>query len=238
MASAGFLARLANLWRGFLSIWISDQEKQHPEIAYENATNAMVEKYAGLKRATAALIRRREEIELRFTEQNRELLQVTADLDTAVATNQDDLSLVLIQRKQQLEQEVQAQKAELDLAMKEADSAKASILQVQGEIKKLKSEKDQMMARLRSAEAKLRIQQQLEGLSVEADVKALENVREHIKNTVAEANLNRELAGSDLETRLSQLRSQTGEVTARSELERLKAARAAQQGQAQPKKTL
>ena len=166
MASAGFLARLANLWRGFLSIWISDQEKQHPEIAYENATNAMVEKYAGLKRATAALIRRREEIELRFTEQNRELLQVTADLDTAVATNQDDLSLVLIQRKQQLEQEVQAQKAELDLAMKEADSAKASILQVQGEIKKLKSEKDQMMARLRSAEAKLRIQQQLEGLSV------------------------------------------------------------------------
>jgi phage shock protein A len=238
MASSGFVARLANLWRGFLSIWISDQETQHPEIAYENAINAMVEKYAGLKRATAALIRRREEIEQRFGEQSRELLQVNADLDTAVATNQDDLALVLIQRKQQLDQEVQAQKAELELAMKEADSAKSSILQVQGEIKKLKSEKDQMMARLRSAEAKLRIQQQLDGLSVEADVKALENVREHIKNTVAEANLNRELSGSDLETRLSQLRAQTGEVTARSELERMKAARAAQQGQAQPKKTL
>lgn len=238
MASSGFIARLANLWRGFLSIWISDQEKQHPEIAYENAINAMVEKYSGLKRATAALIRRREEIEQRFTDQSRELTQVNADLDTAVATNQDDLALVLIQRKQQLEQAVQGEKAELDLAMREADSAKASILQVQGEIKKLKSEKDQMTARLRSAEAKLRIQQQLEGLSVEADVKALENVREHIKNTVAEANLNRELAGSDLETRLSELRARTGEVSARSELERLKAARAAQQGQAQPKKTL
>jgi phage shock protein A len=238
MASIGFLARLANLWKGFLSIWISDAEKAHPEIAYENAINSMVEKYAGLKRATAGLIRRREEIELRFTQQNRELVQVTADLDTAVATNQDDLALVLIQKKQQLEQEVGNLKGELDLAMKEADSAKASILQVQGEIKKLKSEKDQMIARLRSAEAKLRIQQQLEGLSVEADVKALENVREHIQNTVAEANLNKELAGSDLDARLQQLRAQTGEVGARSELERLKAARAAAQANPQQKKTL
>jgi phage shock protein A len=239
MASVGLLARLANLWRGFLSIWISDQERAHPEIAYENAINAMVEKYSGLKRATAGLIRRREEIEQRFTDLTRELAQVSADLDTAVATNQDDLALVLIQKKQQLEQEVGQVKGELDLAMKEADSAKSSILQVQGEIKKLKAEKDQMMARLRSAEAKLRIQQQLEGLSVEADVKALENVREHIRNTVAEANLGKELAGSDLDARLAALRAQTGEVGARSELERLKAARAAQQGQAgAPKKTL
>jgi phage shock protein A len=235
MASLSLLARLANLWRGFLSLWISDAERAHPEIAYENAINAMVEKYSGLKRATAGLIRRREEIELRFGTQTRELTQVTADLDTAVATNQDDLALVLIQKKQQLEQEVGSLKGELDLAMKEADSAKASILQVQGEIKKLKSEKDQMMARLRSAEAKLRIQQQLEGLSVEADVKALENVREHIQTVVAEANLNKELAGSDLDARLAQLRSQTGEVTARSELDRLKAARAAAQANPQKK---
>jgi phage shock protein A len=231
MASAAFLARLANLWRGFLSLWISDQEKQHPEIAYETAINAMVEKYSGLKRATAALIRRREEFEQRFTDQSRELAQISADLDTAVATNQDDLALVLIQKKQQLEQEVGAIKGELDLAMKEADSAKSSILQVQGEIKKLKAEKDSMLAKMASAQARIRIQEQLEGLSVEADVKALDNVREHIKNTVAQANLNKELGESDLDQRLKALRAQTGDVTAKSEWERLQAARAAKQGQ-------
>ena len=32
---AGLFGRLGNLWRGFLSIWISDVEKAHPEIAYE-----------------------------------------------------------------------------------------------------------------------------------------------------------------------------------------------------------
>jgi len=236
MASIGLFARLGNLWQGFLSLWISDQEKKHPEIAYENAINSMVEKYSGLKRATAALIRRREDLEARLATATRELAQVAADLETAVATNQDDLALVLIQKKQQLEQETNELRAELELAMKEADSAKSSILQVQGEIKKLKAEKDQMMARLRSAEAKLRISEQLEGLSVEADVKALENVREHIKNTVAESNLNKELADTSLDARLAGLRQQTGDVTARSELERLKAARAAAtQGQ---KKTL
>jgi hypothetical protein len=31
--------RLANLWKGFLSLWISGIEKEHPEIAYENAIN-------------------------------------------------------------------------------------------------------------------------------------------------------------------------------------------------------
>ena len=54
--------RLANLWKGFLSLWISDIEKEHPEIAYENAINSMVEKYSKLKTATAGIIRRREDI--------------------------------------------------------------------------------------------------------------------------------------------------------------------------------
>ena len=30
----GFFKRLSNLLSGFLSLWISDVEKEHPEIAY------------------------------------------------------------------------------------------------------------------------------------------------------------------------------------------------------------
>ena len=57
----GLISRLGNLWKGFISIWISDIEKDHPEIAYENAINSMITKYAKLKGATAAIIRRRQE---------------------------------------------------------------------------------------------------------------------------------------------------------------------------------
>ena len=52
----GFFSRVGNLWKGFLSLWIADIEKEHPEIAYENAINSMIQKYAKLKGATAAII--------------------------------------------------------------------------------------------------------------------------------------------------------------------------------------
>jgi phage shock protein A len=175
------------LWRGFLSIWISDVEKAHPEIAYENAINSMIEKYSRLKSATAAIIRRREEIGERFKKTSTELAQTEADLAAAVETNQDDLAVVLIQKKNQLTADLGDYKTELDSAQKDADSAKASLMGVQTEIRKLKGERDSMLAKMQSAQARLKIQQQIDGLSVDAEVKALDNVREHIRNTIAEA---------------------------------------------------
>jgi phage shock protein A len=237
MASTGFFARLGNLWKGFLSIWVSDVEKNHPEIAYENAINGMVEKYSALKRATAAIIRRRDELALRHTAQSKELAQTTQDLNVAVETNQDDLALVLIQKKNQLETEVAELQGEMEAAAKEADSAKTSLLQVQSEIKKLKSERDAMMAKFQSAQARLRIQEQLDGLSIDAEVKALDNVRDHVKNTVAQANLGKELSESSLDQRLANLRAQSGDVGAKVQLEQLKAAAASAKANAQ-KKTL
>jgi phage shock protein A len=209
-----------------LSLWVSDVERNNPEIAYENAINSMVEKYSGLKRATASIIRRREDLEARHGAQAKELAQTTVDLNVAVETSQDDLALVLIQKKNQLERDVAELEGEMQAAIKDADNAKASLMQVQTEIRKLRSEKDAMLARLQSAQARIRIQEQLEGLSVESEVKALENVREHIKTTVAQANLDKELAETSLETRLAGLRAQSGEVAARQQLEQLKAAAA------------
>lgn len=227
MADAGFFARMSNLWKGFVSLWISDIEKDHPEIAYENAINSMIEKYSALKKATAAIIRRREDVSERLGKQSKELAQITADLNTAVETSQDDLAIVLLQKKNLLESEVAELKADLEAASKDADSAKSALTSVQSEIKKLKGEKDNMLAKMASAQARLRINEQLDGLSVDAEVKALENVREHIKNTVAQANLNSELKSTDLDDRLKQLRSQSGDVTAKQQLAELKAAAAA-----------
>lgn len=227
MADDGFFKRLSNLWTGFVSLWISDVEKEHPEIAYENAINSMIGKYSQLKKATAAIIRRREELSERLQVQNRELAQITADLNTALETNQDDLAVVLIQKKNLLEKEVAELKADVDAALKDADSAKASLTSVQNEIKKLKAEKDSMLAKMASAQARVRIQEQLDGLSVDAEVKALDNVREHIKNTVAQANLGAELKSTDLDERLKGLRAQSGDVTAKSQLAEMKAALAA-----------
>lgn len=229
----GVISRIANLWRGFLSIWISDIEKEHPEIAYENAINSMVTKYARLKSATAAIIRRREEIDERYQAATKELAQTEAELNTAVSTNQDDLAVILIQKKNQLNNDIADMKGEMETAKNDADSAKTSLLSVQTEIRKLKAERDTMLAKMQSAQARINIQEQLDGLSVDEEVRALDTVRTHIKNTIAEANLGKELADSSLDSRLSKLRSEVGDVQAREELAAIKARKAAQQGQSQ-----
>jgi phage shock protein A len=202
-------------------------EKKHPEIAYENAINSMVEKYSKLKRATGAIIRRREDVNERLQKASTALQRVEQDLNTAVATDQRELGLILLQKKNTLTAEVAELSGELQSAVKDADSAKSSLLQVQSEIKKLKAERERMLAKMASAEVRLRIQEQLDGLSVDGEVKALDNVRSHIKDTIAQANLGDELGESDLDQQLQKLRQKSGQVSANSEWERLRTAAAA-----------
>ena len=226
MANNAIFARLANLWTGFISLWVSDVEKAHPEIAYQNAIASMIEKYTQLKAATGAIIARRQEITSRLDAQERELAVVAADLETALATNQDDLAVVLIQKKNALDAAIAELRVEAEQATTDADNAKDSLMQVKSEIDKLKAEKDRMLAQMHSAQARLKIQGQLDGLSVDAEVQALGAVRDHIKGQVAQANLGAELHNSDLDVRLNKLRQSSGAVTAKAQLEAMKQARA------------
>jgi phage shock protein A len=236
MANNAIFARLANLWTGFISLWVSDIEKEHPEIAYQNAIASMIEKYSQLKAATGAIIARRQEITSRLEAHERELASVTTDLEAALATNQDDLAVVLIQKKNTLDAAISELRADATQATADADNAKDSLLQVKSEIDKLKAEKERMLAQMHSAQARIKIQGQLDGLSVDAEVQALGAVRDHIKSQVAQASLGAELQNSDLDVRLNKLRQSSGSVTAKAQLEAMKQARAA--AQAAPTKTL
>ncbi len=236
MSNNAIFARLSNLWTGFIALWVSDVEKAHPDIAYQNAINSMVEKYAKLKSTTGAIIARRQDITGRLEAKERELAGVAADLETALATSQDDLAVVLIQKKNLLEAAITELRAEAAQAVADADNAKDSLMQVKSEIEKLKAEKDTMLAKMQSAQARIMIQGQLDGLSVDAEVQALGAVRDHIKSQVAQADLGAELQNSDLDVRLNKLRQSSGAVTAKAQLEAMKQARAA--AQAAPVKTL
>ena len=228
MADINFILRLSNLWSGFVSLWITDVEKRHPEIAYQNAIDSMIEKYGKLKSATASIMRRREDVSARLGRDQQELAAINADLNVALATGQDELGIVLIQKKNALEASIKSLEQDMEQARTDADEAKSSLVQVKGEIQKLKEEKDRMLAQMLSAEARLKIQNQLEGLSVDAVVRALDNVREHIKNTVAEAKMGSELRDSDLDVQLNKLRQSSGAITARQQLEEMKRVKAAQ----------
>ena len=228
MANNAIMGRLWNLWTGFVALWVTDVEKQHPEIAYQNSIASMTEKYTKLKQASGRIIARRLELEDRLATSKADLEKVTAQLNAALATNQDDLAMILIQKKNALDEGSKGLEADFSEADKDAEEAKSQLLEIKGEIDRLKAEKDRMIAKFHSAEARLNIQESLDGLSIDAEVQALAGVRDHIKGRVAEAKLGAELRQSDLDVRLSSLNRSTGAVTARAQLEQMKKARAAE----------
>lgn len=235
MPSVNLFSRLSNLWGGFLSLWIQDIEKKHPEIAYENTINNLTEKYAKLKHATASIIRRRDEIRRRLENEQRALAQIKKDLEAALATNQDDLAMICIQKQEAIQAVIDELMVDAERAEVDSEDAKAALLNVKAEIGKLRQEKDRMLAKMQSAEARIKIQEQLDGLSVDADVRALNAVRDHISNTVAEADLGKEVHQSDMDTRLTQLRKESVNISARAKLDELKRARQAASQQSSSK---
>lgn len=229
MANINFFGRLGNLWKGFMSIWLEDAEKRNPSIAYQNSIDSMTEKFGRLKLASAAVIRRRQELEQRLEQRSTELTAVRNQLQAAIATDQDDLGAILVQKEEQLVLEVDQVTRDLAKAKTDADSAKSALLSVKSEIEGLKAEKDRMLAQFASASARTHISDQLEGLSVDAEIRALDNVRTHIKNKVAEADLNDELKNNDLDVRLAKLQQQGSGVVAQNKFQAMKAAAKAQE---------
>lgn len=224
MANINFFGRLGNLWKGFMSIWLEDAEKRNPAIAYQNSIDSMTEKFGRLKLASAAVIRRRQELEQRKELRESELVAVRSQLQAAMATDQDDLGAILVQKEDKLVAEVEQVSRDLVKARTDADSAKNALLSVKAEIESLKAEKDRMLAQFESASARTHISDQLEGLSVDAEIRALDNVRTHIKNKVAEADLNDELKDNDLDVRLGKLQQQGAGVLAQNKFAAMKAA--------------
>ena len=79
-----------------------------------------------------------------------------------------------------------------------------------------------MLATLANAKARRRLQEAVEGMSVDAEMKALEGVREHIARIASEGSLDREIGDEGLRRRLRAIREDTRSDAARRELEELK----------------
>jgi len=218
----GFFDRLANIWRGFLSLWVSDIESRNPEAVYESAIDERVRKHRDLKKAVSGIVYLRNKLSTELESKEKELKEVMGQLPVAIDDGEDEVALVLIQKKDELTGRIETLSAELKKVSDQAEEAKAGLLAFQGEIEKLKREKEQMLAKKANAEARIRIQETLDGLSTEADVKALENVREHISKLHAEADIGTEIQGDSLDAKLKKIKEKAANSSARNQLEEMK----------------
>ena len=229
----GFFDRLANVWKGFRSLWISDVESRNPEAVYESAIDERVRKHRELKKAVSGIVYLRNKLSTELEQKERELREVMGQIPIAIEDGEDEVALVLIQKKDELTTSIEGLSTELKKVSDQAEEAKAGLLQFQSEIEKLKREKESMLAKKANAEARIQIQETLDGLSTDADVKALDNVREHISKLQAEADIGSEIQGDSLDAKLAKIKEKAANSSARSQLEEMKRQMASRQAAAE-----
>ena len=236
-----FFDRVANLWNGFWGLWISEAENKNPQAVYESAIDERVRKHRDLKKAVSGIVYLRNKLQTELETKEKELKEVDLSLPIALESGDDEVSLVLLQRKNELEKSLEGLRGDLVKVSGQAEEAKKGLVAFAAEIDKLKRERDEMLAKRATAAARIQIQETLEGLSTDADIKALENVREGINKLEAQADIGGEIRGESLDAKLKKIKERTADMTAKGQLEEMKrqmAARKAAAEGADVKKTM
>jgi phage shock protein A len=219
------VARAVNLLRGALAQWLGRREGRSPGAVYEAAIQERIEQYGRLRSAAAGVLYMRGKLAGELERHTAELARLGRELDAAVDRDEDAIALLLIPRRDALAAEVERVAAELAELTTEAEAAKRNLVAFRDEIARLRDERVRMLARLANASARLKLQETLTGLSPDADIQALDAVREHIERVVAEARLTREVGDEDLTRRLGYIRDAEITAGARAQLAEMKRAR-------------
>jgi phage shock protein A len=217
-------ARLRSLLHGIFGRWVRDREQQSPEVVYEQAIAERVRQYRELKDAVAGILYMRNKLQTEINERRAEIARMHDDVRQAVRRGRDDISITLISQKQALFEDLERAEHELTDVREQAEEAKANLVRFREEIRSLVREKGRMLATLANAQARRRLQVAIEGLSVDAEMDALESVREHIQRLTMEGELTKEIGedGLAMRSRLREFRDEGRREAAQSELDQLK----------------
>jgi phage shock protein A len=218
----GFIARLRSLIGGLFRRWVREKEHESPEVVYEQAIAERVSQYRELKSAVAGILYLRAKLESEISDRRAEIARLHDDARMAVRRGKDEMSLMLIAQKQQLFEELERAEEEIGVVKDQAEEAKANLVRYREEIRSLVREKGRMLATLANAKARRRLQVAIEGLSTDAELDALEGVREYVTKLTMEGDIDTELGDTGLRSRLREFRDEARMQSARSELEQLK----------------
>jgi phage shock protein A len=218
----GFFARLRSLVTGIFQRWVREREHESPEVVYEQAIGERVRQYRELKSAVAGILYLRAKLETEISDRRAEIARLHDDARRAVRRGQDDISLTLIAQKQKLFEELERAENELQTVREQAEEAKGNLVRYREEIRSLVREKGRMLATLANAKARRRLQVAIEGLSTDAELDALEGVREYVTRLTMESDVDQELGDTGLRGRLREFRDEARMQSAQSELEQLK----------------
>ncbi|MBM75652.1 MAG: hypothetical protein CMK59_09645 [Proteobacteria bacterium] len=230
-----FFSRISNLISGFFSMLIGNVEEENPRVVYEAAIQERIKKQAQLKKSVAGIHMLRDKTEDELNEKQQLLDDYRADLEVALDDGDVQMGEALLTRIAELEKRVEELNAQFQSVNDQADAAFKALNQYREEINKLKRERDEMLAKDATAAAQQKIAESLDGLSMDADIQALERTRDAIKKRVSEAKLSTKL-NDNIDTKLRDIRERSTTSRAKKDFARMMKEREAKKNAAQAAK--
>jgi phage shock protein A len=221
----------ANMWRGFVSLFIRDIAVANPEMAYEGIIQQRKQERARLVEAAGAVVAERNKRAAELANTEQQLVDVERKLAAAVRLNDKDVGGLLIQQKANLEKQRDTLKPQVEQLNTHVENVKQDIARYNRDLLALQQEAKVNVARLRSAQAQKRIMDMIEGLSVRGDDQMLSSIRDSVEQQVGQVEVMKEIDESgNLERRLEQVSKAAEKNVADDEFARLRAVFESSQG--------
>lgn len=204
----GIFDRITSVFKGRASNALNKLESNNPEAVYEAAIIERHKQYQEMKKAAAelAVIVKRSKEEL--DEKQRKLAEIDPMVQVAVQSGEEEAALVLLEEKQVLTERIATLEPEIVNYQTQVEEMTTALRSFQGEIEKLRREKDEMVSRKANAEAQLQIQDTLSSVSTNTQNQGLANVREQIERMSVDADLETTSARRVVTEKLSRSRAQ------------------------------
>lgn len=215
--------RIANLITGFFNVLIGGVERSNPALVYEQAIDNKIKKHNKLRKAVANLTMMRNTTQASLQEEKDRLNEVESYLEAAMDDGDDDSALMLLEQKNECEDRLQQLENEYETISSQTDEAMESLQNHRNEIDKLKRERNFKLAQHRAAELKNQAYEEINGISEDADSKAIDNIRKQIDSEIAQADMNSEINNGSHATKMRKLKVRSSKLKALKQLEEMKA---------------
>jgi phage shock protein A len=217
----GLFSRIWRIIKGWLLIGV--EKAEDPEVILTEAKERMDRELAKAKEAAVQAIGQRNLLRGMLADQEKRVRDLDAQARTALKSGQEDLARQILVEKANVQKTIENLNAQLAQAEQAAASVKENIRAMEEQVRQRAAERLALIAGWKQAQIQEKLNQALGDISMEGSSQAFDRAAERVREAQAKNEARTELASTDLNSRMAQLKSTVASQEAEDELQALKA---------------
>jgi phage shock protein A len=217
----GLFSRIWRIIKGWLLIGV--ERAEDPEVILTEAKEAMERELAKAKEAAVQAIGQRNLLRGMLADQEKRLRELDAQARAALKAGDEGLARQILVEKANIQKTVESLNVQLTNAEQAAVSVKESIKALEEQVRQRAAERLALIAGWKQAQIQESLNKALSGIDMSSHTQAFEKASEKIKELQARADARVEVASTDLNSKLAQLKTNVASQEAEDELQALKA---------------